>query len=68
MTLLVKLAFEPLAPFPYNGFHADVAQPVEQLFRKQQVAGSNPVVGFVFWTLAVLLHPHFTRLVANGCR
>jgi hypothetical protein len=32
------------------GAHADVAQLVEQLFRKQQVAGSSPAVGCFYWS------------------
>jgi hypothetical protein len=31
---------------PGKSYPADIAQSVEQLFRKQQVVGSSPTVGF----------------------
>ena len=39
---------------------ADIAQLVEQRFRKPQVTGSNPVDGFLFWIVL--------RLIVDDCR
>jgi hypothetical protein len=37
-----------------SGFFADVAQLVEQCFRKARVGGSSPLVGFKFFGIASL--------------
>ena len=34
---------------PYRSHFADVAQLAEQLICNQQVIGSSPIIGFVFW-------------------
>ncbi len=58
--------YDRKALFKLSGMKADVAQPVEQLIRNQQVSGSNPLIGSRFQGVTIFRNPFFVVNIDYG--